>query len=72
MRIKMFSCSVCNDETKIKFLGLEEEINAWLADHPDIEIIDRKQSLSCSVSEHVDISYYTECLITIFYNYFGK
>ena len=41
MKIKMFG-----KEGSEKVLGLEEEVNAWLEQHPNIKIVDIRQSAS--------------------------
>jgi hypothetical protein len=41
MKMKLFG-----KEGSKEALGLEEEVNAWLAQHPQIKIIDVKQSAS--------------------------
>ncbi len=41
MKMKLFG-----KEGSKKVLGLEEEVNAWLEQHPNIKIIDIRQSTS--------------------------
>ena len=41
MKIKLFG-----KEGSMEVLGLEEEVNAWLVQNPQIKIIDIKQSAS--------------------------
>lgn len=41
MKMKLFG-----KEGSKKVLGLEEEVNAWLGQHPNIKIIDIRQSAS--------------------------
>jgi hypothetical protein len=41
MKVKMFG-----KEGSKKALGLEEEVNTWLEQHPNIKIIDIRQSAS--------------------------
>ena len=41
MKMKLFG-----KEDSKKILGLEEEVNAWLDQHPNIKIIDIRQSAS--------------------------
>jgi len=41
MKMKLFG-----KEGSKKVLGLEEEVNAWLEQHPNIKIIDIRQSAS--------------------------
>ena len=59
MKIKLFGKE--NLKKGLIVLGLQEEINKWLEDHPSIKIIDIKQSTSGG-SLHV-----TKLFISVWY-----